>query len=142
MELGLWRPWPSSEASAARLRKLTSARLLRHGNRKALQDTPNLCNCQWQPKSRRQKDRLDRERDVLQMRVANFKANQRKFQQEREDYCTRTMSDARATQWTPPSRDNDKPLAAPIARETWVSGDLLMSDRSGVLIQTSLTGVI
>jgi hypothetical protein len=42
--LACWskRPWPSSEASAAmRLRKLTSARLLRHGNRKALQDTPN-----------------------------------------------------------------------------------------------------
>jgi hypothetical protein len=93
---------------------------------------PEPLNCQWQPKSRRQKNRLDMERDIIQTRVANFKANQRKFQQEREDYCTRTMSDARATQWTPPSRDKDKPLAAP----------LLMGDRSGVPIQTLLTGVI
>ena len=56
------------------------------------------------------KDRLDSERDVIQRRVANFKANQKKFQNDREDYYTRTMSDARATQ-TPRSRDNDRPLS-------------------------------
>jgi hypothetical protein len=59
------------------------------------------------------KDRLDRERVVIQTRVANFKANQKKFQQDREDYYTRTMANARAIQWTPRSGDNDKPLAAP-----------------------------
>jgi hypothetical protein len=54
------------------------------------------------------KDKLDAEREVIQKRVANFKANQKKFQQEREEYYTRTMSEARATQWTPRSRDKDK----------------------------------
>ena len=51
------------------------------------------------------KDRLDAERDVVQRRLANFKATQRKFQQEREEYYARTMSAARATQWSP-TRDN------------------------------------
>jgi hypothetical protein len=46
------------------------------------------------------RDRLDTERDVVQRRLANFKAIQEKFQQDREEYYTRTMSDARATQWT------------------------------------------
>jgi hypothetical protein len=48
------------------------------------------------------KNRLDMERAVIQKRVADFAANQKKFQQEREEYCTRTMADARATQWTAP----------------------------------------
>jgi hypothetical protein len=52
------------------------------------------------------KDRLDTERDVVQRRLANFKATQKKFQQEREEYYARTMSDARATQWTLRSPDN------------------------------------
>jgi len=47
---------------------------------------------------------------VIQRRVANFKANQKKFQKEREEYYARTMSAARATQRTPRSHDNDKPL--------------------------------
>jgi hypothetical protein len=51
------------------------------------------------------KDRLDRERDVIQTRVADFKANQMKFQKDREEYYARTMANARATQWTPRSRD-------------------------------------
>jgi hypothetical protein len=54
------------------------------------------------------KDRLDTERDVVQRRLANFKATQKKFQQEREEYYTRTMSAARATQWTSESRDNGR----------------------------------
>jgi hypothetical protein len=58
------------------------------------------------------KDRLDRERDVIQKRVANFKANQKKFQKDREEYYTRTMATARA-QWISQSRDNDKPLTGP-----------------------------
>jgi hypothetical protein len=52
------------------------------------------------------KDRLDTERDVVQRRLANFKAIQKKFQLEREEYYTRTMSEARATQWIPRSRIN------------------------------------
>lgn len=51
------------------------------------------------------KDRLDGERDVIQRRVANFKANQKKFQKDREEYYARTMANARATQWTPRSHD-------------------------------------
>jgi hypothetical protein len=50
-----------------------------------------------------------RERDVIQGRLANFKANQEKFQQEREEYFTRTMANARAMQRTPRSREDDKP---------------------------------
>jgi hypothetical protein len=48
------------------------------------------------------KNRLDMERAVIQRRVANFAANQKKFQQDREEYYARTMADARATQWTAP----------------------------------------
>ena len=59
------------------------------------------------------KDRLDGERDVILRRVANFKANQEKFQKDREEYYARTMANARATQWSPRSRDNDKPLIGP-----------------------------
>ena len=54
------------------------------------------------------KDRLDTERDVVQRRLANFKATQKKFQQDREEYYSRTMSAARATQWTSESRDNGR----------------------------------
>jgi hypothetical protein len=54
------------------------------------------------------KDRFDTERDVVQSRLASFKATQEKFQQEREEYYTRTMSAARATQWTFESRDNGR----------------------------------
>ena len=54
------------------------------------------------------KDRLDTERNVVQSRLANFKATQKKFRQEREDYYTQTMSAARATQWTFESRDNGR----------------------------------
>jgi hypothetical protein len=57
------------------------------------------------------KSRLDMERAVIKKRVANFKDTQKKFQQEREEYYARTMADARATQWTPRSRDNDKSSA-------------------------------
>ena len=46
------------------------------------------------------KDRLDGERDVIQRRVADFKANQKRFQKDREEYFARTMANARATQWT------------------------------------------
>ena len=49
---------------------------------------------------------LNGERDLVQRRLANFRALQKKFQQEREEYYTRTMSDARATQWIPRSRIN------------------------------------
>jgi hypothetical protein len=59
------------------------------------------------------KDRLDGERDVIQRRVAHFKANQKKFQKDREEYYARTMANARATQWTPRSRDSDNPLIGP-----------------------------
>jgi uncharacterized membrane protein len=44
------------------------------------------------------KNRLDMERAVIQKRVADFAANQKKFQQEREEYYEKTMADARATQ--------------------------------------------
>jgi hypothetical protein len=59
------------------------------------------------------KDGLDGERDMIQRRVANFKANQEKFQKDREEYYARTMANARATRWTPRSGDNDKPLIGP-----------------------------
>jgi hypothetical protein len=42
------------------------------------------------------------ERAVIQKRVADFAANQKKFQQEREEYYAKTMADARETQWTAP----------------------------------------
>jgi hypothetical protein len=47
------------------------------------------------------KVRSDREGDEIHRRVANFKANQKKFQKDREEYYTRTMADARATQLSP-----------------------------------------
>jgi hypothetical protein len=54
------------------------------------------------------KNKLDTERDVVRRRLANFKATQRKFQQGREEYYTRTMSAALATQWTSEGRDNGR----------------------------------
>ena len=44
------------------------------------------------------KERLDMERADIQQRVATFKANQQRFQKEREEYYTTTMAKARATQ--------------------------------------------
>jgi hypothetical protein len=60
--------------------------------------------------------RFDRERDEIRRRVANFKANQKKFQKDREEYYTRTMADARATQLSPGSSANDKPLRRDMSR--------------------------
>jgi hypothetical protein len=42
------------------------------------------------------------ERADIQKRIATFKANQQRFQREREEYYATTMARARATQWTPP----------------------------------------
>jgi hypothetical protein len=75
-----------------------------------LQGVPELMQLPMAAKVPPPIDKLDRESDVIQRRVANFKANQKKFQKEREEYYARTMSAARATQWTPRSHDNDKPL--------------------------------
>ena len=47
---------------------------------------------------------LGGERELIKRRLANFKALQKKFQQEREEHYARTMADARATQWTPKTR--------------------------------------
>ena len=46
-------------------------------------------------------DKLDMERAAILRRVANFKANQQRFQREREEYFAGTMAKARANQWTP-----------------------------------------
>jgi hypothetical protein len=54
------------------------------------------------------KDGLDTERNMVQRRLANFSATQKKFQQDREEYYSRTMSAARATQWTSESRDSGR----------------------------------
>jgi hypothetical protein len=53
------------------------------------------------------------ERDLIQRRIANFKANQKKFQQDREEYYTRTMADTRANRWAPRSCDSDRLLMGP-----------------------------
>ena len=75
-----------------------------------LQGVPELMQLPMAAKVPPPIDKLDRESEVIQKRVANFKANQKKFQKEREEYYARTMSAARATQWTPRSHDNDKLL--------------------------------
>jgi hypothetical protein len=49
-------------------------------------------------------DTLDRERIVIQRRLANFKAHQERFEREREDYFQKTLAKARANQWTPQSQ--------------------------------------
>jgi hypothetical protein len=46
-------------------------------------------------------DKRDMERTAILRRVANFKANQQRFQREREEYFAGTMAKARANQWTP-----------------------------------------
>jgi hypothetical protein len=48
------------------------------------------------------KERLDMERADIRKRVANFKANQQRFQREREEYYAIAMAKVRATPWTPP----------------------------------------
>jgi hypothetical protein len=48
------------------------------------------------------KDKLDMERAVILRRLATFKANQERFQREREEYYVATMAKVRAIQWTPP----------------------------------------
>jgi hypothetical protein len=48
------------------------------------------------------KERLDMERTEIRKRVATFKANQQRFQREREEYYATTMAKARATQRNPP----------------------------------------
>ena len=47
----------------------------------------------------------DMERNAIQRRVANFKANQQRFQREREEYFQNTMAMARSDQWIPASRE-------------------------------------
>ncbi len=44
------------------------------------------------------KERLEMERADIQKRVATFRANQQRFQKEREEYYTTTMAKARVTQ--------------------------------------------
>jgi chorismate mutase len=41
-----------------------------------------------------QQERLAREREEIASRVANFKATQKKFEREREEYYVATMSNA------------------------------------------------
>jgi hypothetical protein len=55
------------------------------------------------PKQLSPKERLDMQRAEIQNRVATFKANQQRFQQEREEYYAVTMAKVRATRWTPPN---------------------------------------
>lgn len=40
--------------------------------------------------------RLDREREVIAARVADFKAIQEKFKREREEYCMTLLENARS----------------------------------------------
>ena len=42
-----------------------------------------------------QQDGLAKEREEIAIRVANFRATQRRFQQEREEYCETTLENAR-----------------------------------------------
>jgi hypothetical protein len=51
------------------------------------------------------KDKLNMERTAILRQVANFKANQQRFQREREEYFQNTMDKARANTWTPESRN-------------------------------------
>jgi hypothetical protein len=73
-----------------------------------LQGVPELMQLAMAAKVAPPIETLDRESDMIQRCVANFKANQKKFQNEREEYYARTMSAARATQRTPRSHGNDK----------------------------------
>jgi hypothetical protein len=45
-------------------------------------------------------DTLDRERIVIQRRLASFKAHQERFEREREEYFRKTLAKARANQRT------------------------------------------
>lgn len=48
------------------------------------------------------KERLAIDRAMIKRRVEKFRANQQKFQREREEYYNRTMEAAQATQFAPP----------------------------------------
>jgi hypothetical protein len=48
--------------------------------------------------------KLDVERASILRRVANFKANQQRFQREREEYFAGTMAKLRANRWPIPKR--------------------------------------
>ena len=50
-------------------------------------------------------DTPNMERTAILRQVANFKAHQQRFEQEREDYFQKTMAKARANEWAPQSRD-------------------------------------
>lgn len=41
--------------------------------------------------------RLNRAREEIALRVANFRATQEKFEREREEYCETTLENARKT---------------------------------------------
>ena len=65
------------------------------------------------------KNRVDMERAMIQRRVADFAARQKKFQQEREEYYESTMKAARATQWAAPrqlamdgAHDEERPMSS------------------------------
>ena len=47
------------------------------------------------------KDTPNMERTAILRQVANFKAHQQRFEQEREDYFQKTMAKARTDQWVP-----------------------------------------
>lgn len=49
-------------------------------------------------------DKLDLERASILRRVADFKANQQRFQREREEYFAGTMAMLRANRWPIPQR--------------------------------------
>ncbi len=48
------------------------------------------------------KDRLEADREMMKRRVEKFRANQQKFQREREEYYAKTLEAARATQFAEP----------------------------------------
>jgi hypothetical protein len=50
-------------------------------------------------------DRLNMERTAIQRRLENFKANQQRFQREREEYFQNTITKARDNTWTPENPD-------------------------------------
>jgi hypothetical protein len=49
-------------------------------------------------------DTPNTERTAILQQVANFKAHQQRFEQEREDFFQKTMAMARANEWAPQSR--------------------------------------
>jgi hypothetical protein len=51
------------------------------------------------------KDTPNMERTAILRQVANFKAHQQRFEQERKDYFQMTMAKARSNQLVPQSRD-------------------------------------